>query len=231
MNQDALFSDGETTPAPVDPMPDPNKYQADRVDCLHVELHPSTAYSYGCRCRGCYKYHSAVAHRRKTGPLPCAFPGCSNMRRRAQRARYCDDHATCVDYEVRPKVVVPVECAVCLETKPINSKNVYRICPSCHELNGKLINQAIRHRVDIETLVQWISDPSCRLCGQRFYIGRGGSKSAFAIDHDHGCCGGRSCGSCIRGILCMGCNMSLGHVEAMINRSGLPTLLDYIGFL
>lgn len=35
---------------------------------------------------------------------------------------------------------------------------------------------------------------------------------AFAVDHDHGCCGGRtSCSNCLRGLLCMKCNLALGH--------------------
>ena len=33
-----------------------------------------------------------------------------------------------------------------------------------------------------------------------------------AFDHDHECCPGhRSCGSCVRGILCKACNWGLGH--------------------
>lgn len=34
---------------------------------------------------------------------------------------------------------------------------------------------------------------------------------AFHVDHDHGCCPGmRSCGKCIRGLLCHKCNAGLG---------------------
>ena len=38
----------------------------------------------------------------------------------------------------------------------------------------------------------------------------------LSIDHDHGCCSdtGRSCGQCVRGILCGSCNRRLGHYEA-----------------
>ena len=44
--------------------------------------------------------------------------------------------------------------------------------------------------------------------------------SNFAVDHDHRCCSGRrSCGQCVRGLLCLKCNMSLGWVER--NSEGL----------
>jgi|SRR6266446_2581561 len=34
------------------------------------------------------------------------------------------------------------------------------------------------------------------------------------IDHDHSCCpSGKSCGKCIRGLLCRGCNRGMGHYK------------------
>lgn len=42
----------------------------------------------------------------------------------------------------------------------------------------------------------------------------GGKHDTWHIDHDHRCCPGkRSCGRCIRGILCSNCNLGLGHFK------------------
>lgn len=44
---------------------------------------------------------------------------------------------------------------------------------------------------------------ACAICGR--------SDIVLAVDHDHACCAGRkSCGNCIRGLLCGNCNRALG---------------------
>jgi recombination endonuclease VII len=51
----------------------------------------------------------------------------------------------------------------------------------------------------------------CAVCGTSMEIG-GKTSRSMAVDHDHTCCPGRkSCGSCIRGILCGNCNRGLGQ--------------------
>src|SRR5688500_10593960 len=53
------------------------------------------------------------------------------------------------------------------------------------------------------------------------------SKGCLEIDHDHTCCPGqKSCGKCIRGLLCSGCNAALGYVHDDIKR--LRGLVNYL---
>lgn len=52
-------------------------------------------------------------------------------------------------------------------------------------------------------------------------------KRSFHIDHSHSCCPGpRSCGECVRAILCHGCNVALGLVQDSPHR--LRALADYL---
>jgi hypothetical protein len=60
---------------------------------------------------------------------------------------------------------------------------------------------------DIEALIQ-AQGGVCGLCKQDF------SKEETFVDHDHACCPGRTqktCGKCVRTILCRRCNQGLGY--------------------
>jgi|SRR5208282_3255233 len=57
----------------------------------------------------------------------------------------------------------------------------------------------------------------CACCGGLPEDGgaRVGSLGAFfVVDHDHACCpGAKTCGKCVRGLLCARCNKAMGFVE------------------
>jgi hypothetical protein len=53
-------------------------------------------------------------------------------------------------------------------------------------------------------------DNACGMCHKPFEDGQ-----LIHVDHDHACCAdeNRSCGECVRGLLCHACNIALGHIE------------------
>lgn len=59
---------------------------------------------------------------------------------------------------------------------------------------------------------------ACAMCGGSFE-----ENKRICIDHDHACCPSeqRSCGQCIRGLLCLSCNTTLGHIERNYERAQL----------
>lgn len=58
---------------------------------------------------------------------------------------------------------------------------------------------------DLRNKIAEEQDHKCPICE---------SSSIKHVDHDHSCCSGdKTCGKCIRGILCHGCNIKLGVLE------------------
>lgn len=63
----------------------------------------------------------------------------------------------------------------------------------------------------------------CAICGKH----QTENEKALAVDHDHSCCDGqKSCGKCIRGLLCSNCNRGLGLFKD--NEEVLMRALNYI---
>lgn len=66
---------------------------------------------------------------------------------------------------------------------------------------------------------------SCAICGTTTPGGRHGG--TWSIDHDHKCCASyKSCGRCVRGVLCFKCNHGLGSFKD--NVSVLRKAADYL---
>jgi len=58
-------------------------------------------------------------------------------------------------------------------------------------------------------------DGHCALCSA---VITGGKR--LHVDHDHACCPGkRACGKCNRGLLCGGCNIRLGFLQAFLKET------------
>lgn len=65
----------------------------------------------------------------------------------------------------------------------------------------------------------------CAICKTDKPLGSGGQ---WAVDHDHACCPAscRSCGGCVRGILCQLCNQGLGCLRE--SKKNLKAALTYL---
>jgi hypothetical protein len=54
----------------------------------------------------------------------------------------------------------------------------------------------------------------CAVCGKAETRVVRGTLAKLAIDHDHGCCpGAKSCGNCVRGLVCSLCNRFMGLAQ------------------
>ena len=71
------------------------------------------------------------------------------------------------------------------------------------------------YRLDPHEYVR-MCERGCHRCGAT-----GPGCSSFHVDHDHSCCTGeKSCGKCVRGILCLKCNTQIGHIERLRETPG-----------
>ena len=62
----------------------------------------------------------------------------------------------------------------------------------------------------------------CAICNQSCKTGR-----ALAVDHDRSCCSGsRSCGECVRALLCANCNRAIGMFQD--NPNLVQAAVDYL---
>lgn len=66
----------------------------------------------------------------------------------------------------------------------------------------------------------------CAICGST-ESHKGTRVVRFSVDHDRSCCpGDRSCGQCVRGLLCNHCNIGIGHLRDDIDL--LEAAIDYL---
>jgi hypothetical protein len=84
-------------------------------------------------------------------------------------------------------------------------------CPVCDIKRKKNENLVRRYGITLKQFNEILTNQGnvCKICSR--------DSKRFVIDHDHACCDTKkTCGKCIRGIICENCNRALGLVEDSI---------------
>lgn len=103
--------------------------------------------------------------------------------------------------------------------------SAYRNRPEYSELRWKRWLKSW-YNISLEEYTQFLEDQDggCAICGKT----EEENGRRLAVDHDHSCCPGRrSCGACIRGVLCDNCNRGIGLFKD--NKELLLLAVEYIG--
>jgi hypothetical protein len=81
-------------------------------------------------------------------------------------------------------------------------------------LDNALAVDVARMGITLERYQQMLEDQNhrCAICRELETVLHKGIHRRLSIDHDHACCPGRkSCGKCVRMLLCARCNSGLGY--------------------
>ena len=101
-----------------------------------------------------------------------------------------------------------------------------RPCKVCTNLRASKYRLIEKYGLTPERLKQMLvaQDYGCAICPEKFDLD---AKYPFDVDHDHNCCSGeKTCGDCIRGILCRSCNRGLGAFKD--NMKYLQSAIEYL---
>lgn len=108
------------------------------------------------------------------------------------------------------------KCSKCKNNLDQNAR-----CSICRKKEQKRGHLKRKYNIDLETweLILFKQNNLCKICGL--------NSKRFVVDHDHSCCNKeKTCGKCIRGIICENCNRAIGLVK-----ESSQTLINMINYL
>lgn len=175
----------------------------------------------------------------RAGAKPCA-PGCACKRHRerefseqtrarisaAAKARGSNHEADCdCGWHAQQRKRYDGPCVDC--GGPVGKRSRRKRCLTCYNRLRYRENPERQRRVQIKHLYGISVDEYCRLLDEQngacAICGHvAASTFELAVDHDHSCCPGhKSCGKCVRGLLCDRCNRGLGYFgdDAVVMRA------------
>lgn len=181
----------------------------------------------GTWCRACFAaYNKGRRPNVKHDPIPCDECGTEFVPKQLKpgQRRFCS--ATCKQRNLYHRNHPRVErgCVVC-GADITNRRSDTRYCSEqCmneqRRRDGRLRQTTRKALLTRYGLTQEAFDAllaqqggGCAICGSTDPKARHGK---WQIDHDHACCPNRdqrTCGKCVRGLLCGPCNTGLGHFE------------------
>lgn len=207
---------------------------------LFGEVEPTTA-PHACAPCGEPAKWMPVAQRWGTycGGRECinTYRLCKRCRRRYHRdeggTRYCSPECRETWHRVQNKTRKQVgECANCGNAR--TGFNTWDLCVACWARVQPVARPLQQHHVPIEKIRRLLTDGTCfnSGCDEELLTKRrndlsGRWKATLQVDHDHRHCPGPfSCGLCVRGLLCSGCNATLGMINDDVER--LSGLVEYL---
>lgn len=121
------------------------------------------------------------------------------------------------------------QCRKCEEIKPLSEyKKVkgkpHTYCKDCANKLGFERNM-LSYGFTVDTYLDMLDaqDGACYICKAE----PSGVKRRLCVDHDHSCCSGsKTCGKCVRKLLCHQCNVALG--AAKDNIEILEKMISYL---
>lgn len=157
---------------------------------------------------------------------PCEVHGCSRITRYGvlceTHKEYCrlGQELTPIREWTRPSFRDELgrkRCRSCVEFKTPDSfttrssepDGLHRYCRPCQKY--KLL--WTQYRLSREDVDQRLEDQRyrCPICGRGISFS---GDNLFHVDHDHSCCSSyKSCGACVRDLLCNLCNYALGNMH------------------
>lgn len=192
--------------------------------CTACGTHTDDFAPRGRHCRSCVRKWSSNYNSRRIATRRC--PGCEEVSDNfSQTGTYCRRCKTDRELERRIRLASLEErrCPTCRQHLP-QAQFAPRSprCRVCQSSYSRRYSYGLTPESYESLLVS--QGGCCAIC----LSNDPGGKGTWHVDHDHSCCPAeKTCGGCVRGLLCAGCNLMLGAIKD--NQETLRRACDYLG--